>query len=730
MYRFFRLCLAGMIAMPLVMASFAAGPASAAPPACQPGTPAPTDPYPGTTAAATNFESGTLSPFTPFTAVTGTASVSSASSHSPGCSAFLHATTDNGSIAKMSVGLTSGMKEAYTDGWFNVAAEGVAGNDVPYFRFFSGGIRYLDVFRHNISNDLVLRVTSPTGFLYTTVVPTVALGTWHHLVMHVVPNGASTGVQIWWDDKSVFASNTVNITAPRFDTVQLGAEHDQQKGDLYVDDVIINSGSETPAPIPGSLPTPMPPPGGGTGPTDRTPTGHFDDLSMNVTANKKSLRVSGWVVDRADTSKPTEAHVYITAPDGTRTGYAVLANGARPDVQSVFGFGSNHGFDQMFGITAPGTYNVCVFAIGILAKPEIGCKPLVVAVSPSPVGFLDGVSVNKTASGANLVVSGWTVDKGTPTASIPAHVYITAPDGTTQGYPFTADQPRPDVNQFLGVTGNHGYTATIPIAKPGTYRICSYGIAVTPISSGNSQLGCTTKGVAGVQSPLGFLEPLVLNRSASGASITARGWTADPGTPANSIPVHIYVTSPDGRTQGYPFSADQVRPDVNQAIGVSGNHGFVATLPITQPGTYNICSYGIAVTPLSFGNSLNGCRTLNAPASPAPIGSLESVSVAPSATAATLTAVGWTADRGTATASIPVHTYVTAPDGTRVGYAFTANLSRPDVNQIMNLPGNHGYKTSVNISQRGNYTVCTYGLAVTPLAAAGFTELGCRAVLY
>jgi hypothetical protein len=270
MNRLIRLCLAGLLALPFLgLTVVGSGPASAATPTCRPGTAAPPDPYPGTTAAATNFESGTLSPFTPFTAVTGTVAVSSASSHSPSCSAFLHATTDNGSIAKMSVGLASGMKEAYADGWFNVAAEGVAGNDVPYFRFFSGGIRYLDVFRHNITNDLVLRVTSPTGFLYTTVVPTVALGTWHHLVMHVVPKGTSTGVQIWWDGQSVFASNTVNITAPRFDTLQLGAEHDQQKGDLYVDDVVVNSGPETPGPIPGTLPgpgpTPAPPPGSGPG---------------------------------------------------------------------------------------------------------------------------------------------------------------------------------------------------------------------------------------------------------------------------------------------------------------------------------------------------------------------------------------------------------------------------------------------------------------------------------
>ena len=135
---------------------------------------------------------------------------------------------------------------------------------------------------------------------------------------------------------------------------------------------------------------------------------------------------------------------------------------------------------------------VCVYAIGIYASPQVGCKDIEVPGPPPPVGFQDGVSVSKTANGAALTVSGWTVDKGTPSASIPTHIYVTYPDGTNLGYPFTADNPRPDVNQYLGVTGNHGFTASLPITKPGTYRICSYGIAVSPMSYGNSLLGCTT----------------------------------------------------------------------------------------------------------------------------------------------------------------------------------------------------------------------------------------------
>jgi len=167
--------------------------------------------------------------------------------------------TDNNSIAKMSVPLPTPMKEAYADGWFNITKQGVAGNDVPYFRFFSNGIRFIDVFRHNVTNDLVLRVSGASGLVYTTLVGTVPLVAWNNLVMHVVPNGAKTGVQIWWNGKSVFAQ-TVNISATSFDTVQLGAEHDTQMGDIYADDVVINSGAQTPSPIPGTLPV-----GGGGG---------------------------------------------------------------------------------------------------------------------------------------------------------------------------------------------------------------------------------------------------------------------------------------------------------------------------------------------------------------------------------------------------------------------------------------------------------------------------------
>lgn len=260
MKRWSRYLAAGAAALALLlMPALVSGPSTAGAQACVSGTAPAVDPYPGTTAVAANFETGSLDERLQLsTAGTGAASLSSAAAHSGTCSIRLHTTTDPESLAKASVGVGAGTREIYADGWFNIATEGPVGNNVPYMRIFSGGVRIMDVFRQNVSHELVLRTTTPQGFAYTSLAPNVRNGIWHRLVMHVVPNGPATGVQIWWDGRSVFDSNTINIVATTADTVQLGSEHDQQKGDIYVDDLVVNGGTGVPGPIPGVLPVPKP----------------------------------------------------------------------------------------------------------------------------------------------------------------------------------------------------------------------------------------------------------------------------------------------------------------------------------------------------------------------------------------------------------------------------------------------------------------------------------------
>jgi hypothetical protein len=197
----------------------------------------------GTTVAATSFE-GSLSPFIPSTAGTGTAAVST-TGHVGLCSAKLHVTADSGSVAKMSFGLASGTKTAGVDGWFNVTTAGLAGNDVPYIRFFSGSTRIADIYRYNSNGQLWLRVTAPSGtFTYTKLKSsTIPLNSWHRATMQVRANGSTSTIKVWFDGLQEFSSSAQNLGASSVSAVQLGAEHSRQMGDEYIDDVVVKRSS-------------------------------------------------------------------------------------------------------------------------------------------------------------------------------------------------------------------------------------------------------------------------------------------------------------------------------------------------------------------------------------------------------------------------------------------------------------------------------------------------------
>ncbi|GGH98134.1 hypothetical protein GCM10007170_29980 [Arthrobacter liuii] len=234
---------ATILAIPIVTGSLAAVPAQAAT-ACRVGTPAPADSYPGTVVTANNFESGTLSGFLVKTSGTGTASVTSTIAKSGTCSAYLHATADAGSIADFSSALPAPSAGAYADGWFDISQAGVSGNDVPYFRFFSGNTRFADIYRYNSNGQLWLQVLSPSGsFTYTKLMASsITLNSWHHVVMHAVPKGTATTVQVWFDNVAVF-SGQVSTVATSVDRIQLGSEHDRQLGDTHIDNLIVKAGS-------------------------------------------------------------------------------------------------------------------------------------------------------------------------------------------------------------------------------------------------------------------------------------------------------------------------------------------------------------------------------------------------------------------------------------------------------------------------------------------------------
>ena len=226
----------------LVSGSLIFGSANAATAAtCRTGLAAPTSTtFTGTLVTATNFEGNTLSPFTRSVSGTGTVAVTSPKAHSGTCSVRIRATDTSGSIAKMYVGLTAGTKRASADAWVNITTGGLAGNNVPYVRFFSGSTRVADVFRNNANGELWLRTANPNGTVSYARLQTasVPLNTWQHVRMQVRADGARSSIQVWFGTVQVF-NRTVSLPSTTLSRVQFGAEHPRQMGDSYVDDVVI-----------------------------------------------------------------------------------------------------------------------------------------------------------------------------------------------------------------------------------------------------------------------------------------------------------------------------------------------------------------------------------------------------------------------------------------------------------------------------------------------------------
>ncbi|MEV5053777.1 hypothetical protein [Arthrobacter sp. LAR12-1-1.1] len=457
--------------------------------------------------------------------------------------------------------------------------------------------------------------------------------------------------------------------------------------------------------------------------------GYVESMAITKSGTTARLHVAGWAYDSAKSSESSTVHIYVTPPGGSATGYAVAANQARPDVNQIMQVTGNHGFSRSFNLTTAGVYKVCVYALGSVETVDLGCRSLTLAGSAPTAGYLESMALTRVSGVTVLRATGWSYDPGTPTASIPVHLYVTDPAGKTTTKAITANKSRPDVNTVMSVTGNHGFTSDIPVTMSGQYKVCAYGLAVTPLSQGNSLLGCKSLTPRATPAPAGFLESTVVKTDAPTATITVSGWSLDPGTPAASIPVHLYVTDPNGVTRSSAYTANRARADVNQVMGTTGNHGYRVALPVKTPGSYKICAYGIAVSIFPLGNSLLGCTTVRVAATPAPIGYLESVKVQLGGTGSALVASGWGVDPGMTRANIPVHLYVTSPDGTTKGTAYVASRYRADVNSVMKISGNHGYRIVIPVTRRGVYTVCAWGLGVAGLSS-GNTHFGCLKATY
>ncbi len=313
----------------------------------------------------------------------------------------------------------------------------------------------------------------------------------------------------------------------------------------------------------------------------------------------------------------------------------------------------------------------CASIIGLTSSPP---SPPTPPKPAPPVGYVDNVSVN----GTTATVAGWTLDPGSPGTSIAVHLYV-----NNAGFAYIANKPRPDVNAAMRVTGQHGFSETVQLA-PGPNTICAFGIGTA--ANNNTLLFCGV--YQGPARPVGVVDAMAV----SALTTTVSGWAFDPNSPGASIAVHVYVGN-----AGTATLANNPRPDVNAVMGVSGQHGFSVNVPL-QRGPNTVCAYSIGVA--SGNNALIQCQNVIGPVPP--IGVVDAMTVS----GTTAFVGGWALDQNSGGSSIAVHMYVNG-----VGYAFSANKPRPDVDAVYGVSGQHGFSESVPL-RPGSNSICVFAIGV------------------
>ncbi|WP_051701960.1 hypothetical protein [Mycetocola saprophilus] len=323
---------------------------------------------------------------------------------------------------------------------------------------------------------------------------------------------------------------------------------------------------------------------------NRSPIGNLEA----VVAGPGTVQVSGWALD-PDTASSIRVHVYV---DGV--GAAFTADQVRNDVGALYPqYGAKHGFSVTVPATK-GARNVCVYAIDTGSQPPttLGCQTVTVLSNITeqgrkPIGNFEAA----TSANGKISVSGWALDPDTENP-IPVHIYV-----GSDGRPYTADKPRPDVARGYPDYGpNHGFSESIPAAA-GSYQVCAYAIDSIG-KAGNTLLGCRSVTVAGAppadnRSPIGNLEAV----TAVPGGIQVSGWALDPANPSVSIPVHVYRNG-----TGEPTLANLNRPDVAAGYPQAGAaHGFTYSMA-SPPGTYQVCTYAISAG--SAAPTQLGCRAV------------------------------------------------------------------------------------------------------------------------
>lgn len=335
----------------------------------------------------------------------------------------------------------------------------------------------------------------------------------------------------------------------------------------------------------------------------------LDDAGGYYVSHTKNINLTGWsgyyVCPGTSYRYNSSQHIVFAIAPGMKTKADMAAAGGWDRGTQVLGGTVNSGSGSwwlQWGIgptgLAPGwnTISLNFQPDTCTTLPSGTCSPIA-SISPniSYIYYNPGV---QDAANCNAI-SGWAFDSDNWWTSINVDMYDgQAGAGGTPIGRYPTNVLRNDVNAFFGISGNHGYSIATPaVLKDGNvHQIYMYAIGVDGagnIDGGNWMLANSPITIGPcVKKPVGTID------TADCTSIT--GWVYDPDNTSKSLDINIWNGPPGSpSTLLQTLSANVPRPDVNAALGITGNHGFnidprtIPGLDLSRTNTIYIAAYGV-----------------------------------------------------------------------------------------------------------------------------------------
>ena len=190
------------------------------------------------------FESGDFSAWSQVqTNVDGTAAVQGTTVSTGSFAAQLSESATAGSKAYARKTLASTQQDLSASGDFRVVAQGIAGQNVPFFRFLDPtSARVVSIYRQNGTFGRIYVNYGGSFFATTGSIP---LDTWGTISLHVITNGLASTVEARLNGTLIYQTTSASLGTAGIQTVQIGNDTGSQAFTILADTISVHTPPNT-----------------------------------------------------------------------------------------------------------------------------------------------------------------------------------------------------------------------------------------------------------------------------------------------------------------------------------------------------------------------------------------------------------------------------------------------------------------------------------------------------